>query len=117
MTASELTVEAIESMPAGREMDRLVAETVMGQVWDGGNPIKNYDGRWPWPPPYSTDIAAAWEVAEWLRKWYGQFSLVAGLQWHCMHEEMKPDWGSGETMPLAVCRAALLTVLKKVANR
>ena len=57
-------------------------------------------------PRYSTDIAAAWEVVGWLRERFGQFQLVAGVEWHCWAEHMDP-WGSGDTAPLAICRAAL----------
>jgi hypothetical protein len=83
-------VVKIDEMPAGREMDALVAEKVMGEklcagveAWaavsgaichgllDGPNhinPTQPYrqDGRWTFAmvPTYSTDIAAAWQVFE-----------------------------------------------------
>jgi hypothetical protein len=63
-------------------------------------------------PAYSTDIGAAWEVALWLRERWGQFTLAAGLEWHCMHGiiESRP-WGVGDTAMEAICRAALLAVV------
>ena len=110
--------DALE-LPPGRELDKLVAERVMGQRWQGGNPIPNHDGRWPWPAPYSTDIAAAWVVVEHPRK-------VRGATWGLLCERAgdRPSGhfrfsisllGPGgpfalyaETAPLAICRAALL---------
>jgi hypothetical protein len=109
-----MTEAEVLGMPAGRELNALVAEKVMGQAWQGGNPVPNYDGRWPWPPPYSTDIAAAFEVAE----------AVSKLAWHlsrgsrgyncqivlaeCLTKCFEVR--DVETAPLAICRAALLTV-------
>jgi hypothetical protein len=74
MPTAELTREAILAMPAGREMDALVAERVMGWTpkppyghwYDAdGNPSGYHpeatDCR-KWSP--STDIAAAWQVVE-----------------------------------------------------
>jgi len=86
----------IENMPAGREMDALVAEKVMeeqrpartGNEMDAlrgsisGIPSESANGSWfltttgfedgdspIWlPKPYSTDIAAAWEVVEKIRE-------------------------------------------------
>lgn len=50
-------------MVAGRELDALVAEKVMGSIVripeDGSGITLTFD-----PPPYSTDISAAWEVLE-----------------------------------------------------
>ena len=64
-------------MKAGRELDALVAEKVMGMKLDAaagwnhpslvqGTPLKII------PPKYSTDIAAAWQVVQNLRErgWY-----------------------------------------------
>ena len=75
----------IDDMPAGRELDALVAEKVMGwriTAWNDGEPWGNREVFPPFepingipadcdcishseagePPHYSTDIAAAWEV-------------------------------------------------------
>jgi len=49
--------DEILEMPAGREMDALVAEMVMGQTECARH--------------YSTDIAAAWQV--WEKMKYGRF--------------------------------------------
>ena len=77
----------IDEMPAGRELDALVAKKVMGwriTAWNDGEPWGNREVFPPFepingipadcdcishseagePPHYSTDIAAAWEVVE-----------------------------------------------------
>jgi len=96
----------VNSMPAGPELDALVAEKVMGYTsWAFG------------VPRYSTSLEAAWEVVEKMKPvWkhfnlsYGPYLVVnGGLRdgW-----QMEPIWGSpicgyGETAPLAICRAAI----------
>lgn len=64
------------TMPAGPEIDRLVAEKVMGWRWAGhywscGDgtavlPEAGFAGAPPWStaPRFSTDIAQAWKVVE-----------------------------------------------------
>lgn len=124
-----MTRDELLTMPAGRELDRLVAEKVMGQMWQGGSPIPNYDGRWPWPPPYSTDIAAAWLVANKLgERWFVDIGCLPGdcagnpnPKWEARFWDAEPCISGGvghvsgleefkargETAPLAICRAAL----------
>lgn len=73
----------LDELKAGRELDALIAEKVMGWILgperitrpDGGSfdaPIHDdweYKGYRPYSlPPYSTDIAAAWLVIEKLQK-------------------------------------------------
>lgn len=110
----------VDAMVAGREMDALVAEKVMGlkPPW----PILAFYE--PSPPAYSTDIAAAWEVLDkafdvvpgmesgfpavlhWRNDW-----RVAMLDGNCV--PMKTTDGGklivaiASTAPLAICRAAL----------
>lgn len=131
----------IEEMPAGREMDALVAEKVMGltvvpdlisgsgfRATDMSRPSAFQPELEPPMPlfeanpikPYSTDIAAAWEVVEKIRLnatldhieerheaegvWVVQF---------CAKTSNEPWWHEhayGDTVPLAICRAALLAV-------
>jgi hypothetical protein len=124
----------VSEMPAGRELDALVAEKVMGWTlcdrvamgWGDGPPVfatgeDPYDdtarpSRQDWRP--SEDIAAAWEVVEnWRNRCNGEGVVL--LSWHS--EEWVCElgiWGveSGfrhapaDTAPLAICRAALLAV-------
>jgi len=140
----------IDNMPAGRELDALVAERVMGLKWD---PERCRICGWPLamtrdhgcmegdcsmrpvpatradaPPPYSTDIAAALPV------WQKAFPVGSedrsgfpGLiqrndGWYCTlfygnGEPMQQTDGArlwlskAETAPLAICRAALKSVV------
>jgi hypothetical protein len=108
------------------ELDKEVAEKVMGQTWQGGSPIPNYDGRWPWPPPYSTDIAAAWLVLELLiSECGGCFSTWSGDggDWACVFGEDADDemldvetrGAISDSAPLAICRAALKSTQQQEA--
>lgn len=109
--------DEVLNMPAGREMDVLIAEFIFGNV-------KN---SWDWEftlQSYSADISAAFEVAEKLSdKWdfaivnnqnFGKFpNLHYGFRLQAIGEDshIKTIFALGETAPLAICRAALLTVV------
>ena len=119
-------------MKAGRELDALVAERVMG--WR----IDDADGKWTSPSPnaithftrppaYSTDIAAAMEIVPRLRAFgWVYFTLqsfapvIEQLQWS--EDTMKVEWWAEfsryrspveatsphcETPAHAICLAAL----------
>lgn len=121
----DLTRDTVLALAAGRELNILIAERVMGLIphqesepHDGGT---CYDPEMP--PRYSSDIKAAWRVVEKLDE-HGFHAVVkspftAGEPYHAgftPHGQTgwngRPDYaGSGDTMPLAVCRAALLTTL------
>lgn len=139
-----------DELPAGRELDALVAEKVMGWRWyvftiaaSGENvraifppddtapvrfgylPWKRGDHDWRianggYPPAFSTDIAAAWEVVAEMEKrgqwcqvercrrvgWCVTFAADPGA--HCSpayEDEGIIDCAS--TVPLSICRAAL----------
>jgi hypothetical protein len=72
-------------------------------------------------PAYSTSIADAWEVVEKLREWHGFDFMVWGragsTDWEAGWFEMDYDGperrsaADAGTVPLAICRAALLTTL------
>lgn len=118
-------------MNAGRELDALVAEKVMGwsgidKKWDYetnesflGGKTPDWDGRQFYEVPhYSTDIAAAWLVVEKLRtpNWEFQLDHTRFMIWHCRIEttagegSASSDSSQGETAPLAICLAALKAV-------
>jgi hypothetical protein len=104
-------------LEAGRELDALIAERVLGYPgaaiggWD--NPRTLPDGRiLPnlTPRPYSTEIRWAWVVVEKLR------DLGFSLRWraHNCRWYAYFVWGAddaadadADTAPLAICRAAL----------
>lgn len=111
-----MTRDEILNMPAGRELDALIAEKVMGlkvdyefdEVLEPRVPflVDKYD-EWGYLPNYSTDIAAAWQVVERFES-HCTMNNVHGI-WECY----LPDFaiGKDKTAPLAICRAALLAVM------
>ena len=124
-------------MPAGREMDALVAEKVMGLPGmvlgaDTRCPITGGEMRmgvsrawcfdcheWHHSPykEYSIDISAAWEVVEKMRangcgfstSDYGGFRKGWSVTFYNRHGDA-PATYEAETLPIAICRAALKAV-------
>lgn len=120
-------------MNPGRELDLLVAEKVFGYRPCKGN--HSYACQLPIGPcwiqedghghmwevncsPYSTDIAAAWEVVEKLKEdWdldisfrHYQSGIISVVLYH-QHPNlsMSQHVGNATTAPLAICLAALKT--------
>ena len=119
-----------------RDLDALVAEKVMGRevirrpYSNEGPCLRALDSRqWVPMPNYSTDIAAAWEVADEVMKrkpWDNGFRLETHCEnseekWLCFfpkitsappYEEMNPEANEAEadTAPRAICLASLNTV-------
>lgn len=105
-------------MKAGRELDALIAEKVMGL--DGPQypdcptcGSANYCRETPYLP-YSTEIAAAWEVVEKLKTpdvYLEVLSHKGEPHWVCRIIGGKDPIGAGaETAPHAICLAALKAV-------
>jgi hypothetical protein len=127
-----MTRDEIENTPAGKEMDALIAREIFGMTID-----KTFKGEWVvnpsyyvgslgesrargWAPkPYSTDIAAAWQVWEKLVEMERYPTLHQGpdenddSNTYAYIELVNPAdinaWA--DTVPLAICRAALLAVM------
>lgn len=125
-----MTRAEILALPAGRELDMLVAEKVLG-FQRGGLGGDDPDYWWCNPgylnatphslrvartPRFSTDIAAAWQVVgklcpstnraePWFKLYTSSGSWMANF-----HRESTEDTAA-DTAPLAVCRAALLAML------
>ncbi|WP_051291492.1 BC1872 family protein [Fictibacillus gelatini] len=117
-------------MRAGKELDALIAEKVMGWVsrtdknefawWasDNSDIPKWFTSQRNFRP--STNISDAWLVVEWLESNIGGISLES----HC--DEKRYDFrvfngsdliaGRAETAPLAICLAALKCVEGGNAN-
>lgn len=131
----EMTRDEILNMPAGREMDVLIAEDIMGlKLWYGDptgfNITENItywqteyvdnDGEYCVTcPRYSTNISAAWEVMERLKiitKVAGTNTIriypTLGIGVNIMGLNEPEEWIVADTASLAICRAALLTVLE-----
>lgn len=137
-----MTEEQIGALPAGFEMDALVGRHVMGarkHQWVDGlgivGVLGDYEGcsrcrrgRYEWDKgvrsspreeeecvlPWSTNIAAAWEVVE-----IGcyRFELQSDLEFGYVASfgEFSGTWkrsGYARTAPLAICRAALKAVME-----
>ena len=132
--------EEILNMPAGREIDLLIAEMLFSWQWFPANgmmyfrPVEKFaygaikDGEsieyMSNLPSYSTDISSAFEVAEKLSdKWdfaivnnqnFGKYpDLHYGFRLQAIGEDshIKTIFALGETASLAICRAALLAVV------
>ncbi len=114
----------IDSMIAGRELDKLVEEHVMG-----GDMEYHYESCFSYLELYSTYISAAWAMVEKLTSptndlkkrmgfalvtchedFSGPVSYVATFEFiRLVHgEEFK---GMADTAPLAICKAALKAVM------
>ena len=126
-----VTRTSVLAMTAGAEMDRLIAKKVMGcrikrhrsklsgrwlydLVIPGGvNEIDFVDPEGPWGacPRYSTEIVTAWQVVNklctdgmWWQADGGRFNLPVKFKFS-FGDEVEAD-----TIQLAICRAALLTL-------
>lgn len=100
----------IRTMEAGQEMDLLVGVRVLG--W------KHHPSTLQHLPQFSTDAAAAMRVVDHMgRRGYSiTLSKHPETSWrvemqYCHAEDPSPSpeshWGTGETLALAVCQAAL----------
>lgn len=114
-------------MNAGRELDALIAEKVMGFEtvnFKSSDPheiivTKDAEGNMRMAVPfYSTDIAAAWEVVEKLRDTWAIELHGRDGAWSCLVEEGDEVTAhfiaiaEADTAPLAICLAALKVVEK-----
>lgn len=128
--ANAMTREEILAMPAGREMDALIAEKVFS--WHSIRFSDEYPDRcfgipagWHRPDKqaiiqrYSTDISAALEVVkEMQRRNYWFYCSV--LSSFCRARFIPADYeplnaeaiAEVNQIPLAICRAALLAVME-----
>lgn len=113
-----------------RKIDALVAEKVMGwKRWRFHNPSRipgevtfgyeavvppEYDGSDLQYlnmiiPPYSTDIAAAWKVWEWLENYYGK-GKIALMENGVFLFEPEIYLAQAKTYEKAICLAALKAI-------
>lgn len=116
-------------IPAGSELDRLIAEKVMGWkiINNGPGCFDCIRGRYPktghimavtrWNP--SSNIAHAWEVLDRLGSTHCGFISRFQIDWRAgecfcritRHNKRRLYVGIADNIPLAICRAALLAVL------
>lgn len=112
------------SLPAGRELDALIAEKVFGITtrWRdgsnyGGDPTRYLEygkqtlGVGTQVPNYSTDILAAWEIVEAMKSNGFQFAIYnipSGVFTVRFEKDLKLYSMDSETsIPYAICLAAL----------
>jgi hypothetical protein len=117
MPEREEVLREVRSLPAGCEMDREIGERIMG-VSSRSN-----------PPPYSSDIMAAWSVVEKMvrsndmyfsaphykakRQSLGPLGYPVGTEcWYCVlnNKTFNKLVICADTAPLAICRAALVCI-------
>jgi hypothetical protein len=111
-----MTRNEILNMPAGREMDELIRLEILDlEVFTTPEGKLLGEGTFQEIPHYSTDIAAAWEVVEKMRINDWEFYLEWENQPWALFENdkcMLDKCAEAITVPLAICRAALLAVLE-----
>jgi len=116
-----MTREEILKLEPGPELDRLIAERVMGwknhEDFNFGPGGQIWRDKRVWSP--STDIATAWEVIETLREKKFVIDILGSLEdfivkiWNENESEgLSIAKASAEQAPLAICRAALLAVME-----
>lgn len=114
-----MTKDEILNLPAGRGMDMAVIRDVL--KWKH---VHTDDFAYVYiNPKYgavinfspSTDIAAAWDVIESMRAGKFSFSVISAMhgilvEFVTLYGKLKRFRATAPTAPLAICRAALLTV-------
>lgn len=120
----------VDEMEAGRELDALIAQHVMGCKVLGSAMTGFFCGCSPethrdkdsFLPRFSADIAAAWEIVEKIKatssRGYvldfirGEWTVGLRACGDAGEPELYgPDAGCAEEAPLAICRAALKAAL------
>ena len=124
---TELKTIDLDTMPAGREMDALVAEKVMGAVCScDTKPRENAYGDSFYCAihgidlmgsvrHYSTSITTAWEVVEKLRPGAFHMEYRSDVDDYYVYFVHRRNKGSAfaDTAPLAICRASLLVASRR----
>jgi hypothetical protein len=134
-----ITKDEAENIPAGRDLDALIAEMIFGEKknhleaqWEEGNTSDGKDGwdgffcprcgcpdylykKEPCCLHYSTDISAAWEITKKINSFFiDQTAPHLGIDVEFFIDgSLKSYKATADTAPLAICRAALMTTLKK----
>lgn len=109
--------EKVLKMKPGRRIDFLVAQKVMGEKlhsFDNSAPSETYLKQNREMPHYSTNANFAEKVLEKMRRKYPTV-LLGTTSWEC--EVFMPTGvvtsGSCGSLSLAICKAALLTVIEE----
>lgn len=117
------------TLEAGRELDAEVATKVMG--WSVELIVGPRDAFEEWrdpqgwrygpdPKPYSTDIAAAWQVLEHVSAsgWLWQIDMATEGGWKVLidHPDGRIRSARADAAALAICQAALVAVSRSSAE-
>ncbi len=100
------------NMPAGEEIDILVARNVLGHTVQQDSSGQWFEG-FTSLARYSDSLQSAWNAAERVISTKNAFYTVSrkGTQWMAEFEINKVrQFAFADTAPLAICRAALLAV-------
>jgi hypothetical protein len=137
-----MTRDEIENILKESEINALIAQKIFGlpviELKDANCPYCGDEMRfcgersrcvacneWRYSPykNYTDDIAAAWEVVEFLRRKFWSTNIVCWdyserwvvtCEYRTGHGEPKKTlYADAETAPLAICRAALLAVMSE----
>lgn len=117
----------MSELVAGRELDALIAEKVMGwhrsdTLWRDSedtackyvNEDDSEDAEPGWEFRPSTELDSAWQVVEHLKGeryfWLGWHVRDRRFQWECRFAAPEQYAAFADTAPLAICRAALAAV-------
>jgi hypothetical protein len=127
-----LSREQIENEPAGKQLDAWIAEHVFGLavaeapdlLQFGNNKFIEVVGHWMIGEPapeewqsiysYSTDLIESWKVVETFKGWSIMKVNNGGFASVVVNPDIMKEWaaiGRADTVPLAICRAALLSKL------
>ena len=122
-----MTANEINGLQAGQKMDALVAEKALGweveapkhaaggfgSPWRGRPPGKRRWDDWDNLPRYSRDISAGLLV---LNAWEGDYDIRRqNGQYRVTLYQPPREWEAwGASLPLAVCRARLLSIEPEV---
>lgn len=126
--------EQVLAMKAGRKLNEVVAEVVMGFKRDNDNFWQDANGRYVDPPkgfslfgmlsPYSTDITYAWPIAvkmclAVIPLWFGSGYCACCKASYVSHLKATKDLSTDSNIvickeaPEAICKAALITKLEE----
>lgn len=127
----------VDEMAAGRKLDALVAEKVMGRTICEHSKVRSVaqscglamcgdldcvgEMHYDHLPRYSTDIAAAWNVLETLQsKGWSEFKImgnkgIIGIAFYCdtSADDIQGFDHERGSLPLSICRAALKAMKKE----
>ena len=109
-----MTKDEILDIPAGREMDALIAKEC--DLYSNSTMLRFGDLYIPevqkYCRPFSTDMSAAWKVVEKMIDGENPNNCDLRTSVHGWRCDFHKGQANAETAPLAICRAALMAKLE-----